>query len=503
MKVIRFVGLLCSVFSILGEEVALKVERSTTITFPSQNDRAYKLLAAEAPSGTWSVLKDGIAGTGGDVTIFYKSESDQKLFFKVETSDGPPGQRSLISLARLDVSHRNLTGYDLEGADLREYKFYSSTLDNANLAGADLRGAGFQNASMRGADLRNVIFGNTGLYGVDLSGANLGGVNMAVPDLYLTEVNLQGAKLQGARLPASMTRVKLANTDLSGLSFRGVNLTDSDLTGATVTGANMEGADLGGVHMAGRDLRTVFLRGAGVGGGANWSGVNLAGSDLTLFNAGGANFVGADLSGANLTGFRAGGKISGVNFRNARLPGASFRDSDVSNCDFTGADLSFADFRGADLTGSIGINLEQAGMRFGPRTPPGPGSPLGYPDTPYGKGTILPDGTTRTGENPGTALGHHVIPARLVLNIDDNGRKETLDLAFANDRFGYGPGAPAEWNYDYYPASIVSTLALFANGNRFFTLLFTSQTGGQLYESDAGSDGVNSAATLVGTFQAP
>jgi hypothetical protein len=44
----------------------------------------------------------------------------------------PEGQRSLASLARLDLSVRDLTGYDLDGADLREYKFVSSTLDKAN-----------------------------------------------------------------------------------------------------------------------------------------------------------------------------------------------------------------------------------------------------------------------------------------------------------------------------------------------------------------------------------
>jgi hypothetical protein len=257
--------------------------------------------------------------------------------------------------------------------------------------------------------------------------------------------------------------------------------------------------------MAGRDLRTVFLRGAGVGGGANWSGVNLAGSDLTLLNAGNANFAGGNFSGANLTGFRAGQSITGVNFQNTRLLGASFVNCDVSNCDFSGADLSYADFSGADLTGSTGLNLEQAGMRFGPRTYPFPwGYPPGYSDSKYSKGTILPDGSTRTGDNPGSPLAPLVVPARLVLNIDDNGRKETIELAFAGNRFSYGPGAPSEGIYHYYPGLIASTLTLHpSNGNRWLTLLFTSQSGGQLYESDYASDGITSAGILVGTFQVP
>src|SRR3954471_7196213 len=81
-------------------DVSMKAEKAMVITFPSQQQKTYKVLAAQTAQGAWTTLQDGIVGTGGEVTIFYKSESDQKLFFKVETSDGPPGQRSLLSLAR-------------------------------------------------------------------------------------------------------------------------------------------------------------------------------------------------------------------------------------------------------------------------------------------------------------------------------------------------------------------------------------------------------------------
>src|SRR5262245_20571498 len=91
MKSMILSGALLFSFSLAGAEVEIHVEKSATITFTSENNRAYKLLAAEDPARTWHMLQDGIAGTGGEVTIFYKSESDQKLFFKIETSDGPPG----------------------------------------------------------------------------------------------------------------------------------------------------------------------------------------------------------------------------------------------------------------------------------------------------------------------------------------------------------------------------------------------------------------------------
>jgi hypothetical protein len=106
--------------------------------------------------------------------------------------------------------------------------------------------------------------------------------------------------------------------------------------------------------------------------------------------------------------------------------------------------------------------------------------------------------------NPGTPLAPEAVPPRLLLNIDDSGKKETLDLAFAGNRFSYGLGAPSEGIFRYYPGPIVSTLTLHpSNGNLYFTFLFTSPTGGQLFESGSASDGITSAAYLVGTFQLP
>src|SRR5687768_8122529 len=137
-----------------AEEVAMTAQSATVITFPSQTQRTYKLLAAQSAAGQWEAIKDGIVGTGGEVTIFYKSESNQKLFFKVETSDGPPGQRSLLSLANLDISGENLSGYDLEGADLRGFKFHATQFDGANLLAANLSEGDFDSADFRSEERR-------------------------------------------------------------------------------------------------------------------------------------------------------------------------------------------------------------------------------------------------------------------------------------------------------------------------------------------------------------
>jgi uncharacterized protein YjbI with pentapeptide repeats len=513
-------AILCS-----AEEVAIHVERSTSIRFPSQSGRAYKLLAAEDPSGSWSVLKDGITGTGGEVTIFYKSEADQKLFFKIETSDGPPGQRSLISLARLDVSKRELQGYDLEGADLRDYKFYESILDGANLAGADLRGAGFQNATMKGADLRNAILGLTSFYGVDLEGADFSGVNLGSPDTVFDGANLRGAKLvgarfQGARMPGvNLSRANLSNTSFQGAVLDGCDFSESTLagadfsrasvssvrlTGTTLTGLNLEGADFLANAMAGRDLRGILLRGAVIGG-ADWRGVTSSGSDLRLLAAVGTlDFSGSDLSNAQLAGLqlRSGGlpsatpKMRKVNFRQADLRGADLRNSDLGESDFTGANLAFADLTGADLTGAIGFDPDQPGMQFGPRT-----SAPGYtPDPKFTQGTILPDGTPRSGSNPGESFVPANPPERLHFSVCEGNLARTFELSLAAGRFNFTVGRSEQGRFQYVPAGIFATLTLIPDvGTEAYKLLFTSPEGGALFQHTTGSD--NSGAYLIGSFR--
>jgi uncharacterized protein YjbI with pentapeptide repeats len=516
-----------SLVFLCAEEVTIHVEKSAAITFQSEDQRAYKLLAASDPAGTWRTIKDRITGTGGEVTIFYRSEADQKVFFKVETSDGPPGQRSLISLARLDVSERDLTGYDLEGADLREYKFYDSTLDGADLAGADLRGTGFQGASMKGADLRGTLIGFTSFDGVDFTGANLSGLTFKKGDVFLENAKFQGTILTGTHfIGADLSGASFAGVDLSGASLRGCNLLNADFTGcdlsrADLTGAamgtanlsganlnclNLEGAELSGLNLSGRDLRNTNLRGVELGPASDWTGVNASSNDLTLifFNSA-PGLTGANFSGANLTGLNVGGSMPGlpgmtfnkVDFRNANLTGASFRDCDVSGCDFTGATLTLADFRGADLSGSIGFDALQAGMLFGP------GDSYGnLPNDPQAKGTIMPDGTIRSDGNPGTPIALSDRPAEIDLTFNDSGDTSARTLVFSGDQFSEGVGLPSKGRFDYAVGPLIGRLNLLYEGApKAYTLLFTSQKEGKLFQNVQGTG--STGVWLTGTFRIP
>ena len=97
---------------------------------------------------------------------------------------------------------------DLSGADLNDANLNHTDLRRADLSGAYLRGADLSRADLRGADLS----------GADLSGA------------YLSRADLRGAYLSDA--------------DLSGAYLRGADLSGADLSGADLSGAYLSGAYL-------------------------------------------------------------------------------------------------------------------------------------------------------------------------------------------------------------------------------------------------------------------
>ena len=114
---------------------------------------------------------------------------------------------------RADLSGVDLEYADLDGADLRD-----ANLSGADLRGTDLRSANLWYADLRGADLRDASLGCA-----DLGYADLGGANLGCADL-------RGADLRGA--------------DLRGADLRDANLYGADLRDADLGGANLWSTDL-------------------------------------------------------------------------------------------------------------------------------------------------------------------------------------------------------------------------------------------------------------------
>lgn len=115
---------------------------------------------------------------------------------------------------RADLSGVDLEYADLDGADLRD-----ANLSGADLRGADLRSANLWYADLRGADLRDASLGCADLGYADLGGANLSGADLEYADL--RDADLRGANLGHANL---------YDADFSGADLGGTNLWSTDLS---------------------------------------------------------------------------------------------------------------------------------------------------------------------------------------------------------------------------------------------------------------------------------
>lgn len=115
---------------------------------------------------------------------------------------------------RADLSGVDLEYADLDGVDLRD-----ANLSGADLRGADLRSANLWYADLRGADLRDASLGCADLGYADLRGANLSGADLEYADL--RDADLRGANLGHANLYGA---------DFSGADLGGANLWSTDLS---------------------------------------------------------------------------------------------------------------------------------------------------------------------------------------------------------------------------------------------------------------------------------
>jgi uncharacterized protein YjbI with pentapeptide repeats len=477
----------------------------------------------------WTAVAQNVQGTGSEVTIFYKTETDQKLFFKVDGVDATltpqsilsVAQQSLLSQARLDLSERDLSGYQLRGADFTHFTLLSTRLEGATLTGATFKNTSAQGSSFKNADLSHATFTESGLAQCNFNGANLTGDMFA--GLNMRETDFRNANLTGtvfdhtALSLANFAGQKLANHVLRGCFLDGADLRQCDLTladlaqtfwqntaidaGTILTGANLEGSIFTGMSLKGRDFHGANLRGVNFPA-SDLSGVNASGADLTLgwINSAG-KLAGANLSGASMEAFVGAGSVapgpegivsrtdlSNVNLRNANVQGAYLAIVNLQHADLAGADFSFADLAGSDLTGATGFDPEQPGIIFA--------------------NTVLPDGSVRNGVNPGAPPAPVTPPEKLNFSINENGVSSQLNftiLAGITYRFTVeGSNIAGRFDYKPIPGGKAVVLGFYADSGFFpssYTLLFSSPTSGKLFRNYNGSG--NTGVYQIGTFSIP
>lgn len=267
-----------------------------------------------------------------------------------------------------DLTGANLSNAHLRGANLDSAKLSRVVLVNADLLEADLSYVELMDADLRGADLRGSNCSNAKLTNTKLSTANLKDANLSNANLLAAELdqcNLTGAKLHNAQLDESTkisTKWRLVrdistdgarSRDLSSFDLSGANLSYADLREAKLTGADLSHADLTLADLSDADLSGAVLREA-ILTGTFLKGVTTDAAtvldekwqtviDILTCGAEPMELMGINLEGANLSGAQMSGAIlSGANLRNAMLRGVDLRNADLRKADLTGACLSSA-----------------------------------------------------------------------------------------------------------------------------------------------------------------
>lgn len=110
---------------------------------------------------------------------------------------------------RKDFASLDLSGLDLQKANLSGGIFHQSKLSRTNLQGTDLSGADFGRASLVKANLKDANLGRAYFSFTDFEGADLRGADLSYS--YLNNANLKGANLCGTNLTgAKITEEQLA-----------------------------------------------------------------------------------------------------------------------------------------------------------------------------------------------------------------------------------------------------------------------------------------------------
>ncbi|MBD2168922.1 pentapeptide repeat-containing protein [Calothrix membranacea FACHB-236] len=196
-------------------------------------------------------------------------------------------------------------------------------LSCADLTGTNLEGANLEDADLNCADLR----------GTNLSDANLNRVSLH--DAVIDEATIISDKwrLVWKIVNQASKGRDLRDADLSGANLSNADLIDADLRGADLSGADLSGADLSGVYLHDTviDEKTRISKKWRL----VWEILNQAseGRDLSRTNLSRTNLSRTNLSGTNL-------RRADLRFANLRR--ADLRFAILRRADLSGADLRFA-----------------------------------------------------------------------------------------------------------------------------------------------------------------
>ena len=186
------------------------------------------------------------------------------------------------NLSNLDLSEKNIEGYDFSGENLSDTNF-----EYANLEGSDFRGANLSDTNFESANLRGSDFSNTDIRKVE-----------SFRNTKMSLINFQGSNFSGMTIFD-----RCGGCDFSNANMRNIGISGGKIIGSDFSNTNLSGAKLSYVYIHEGDF----------------SNTNLKNSILTdvLFNT---DISDIDLSGA---------KLLGISLHDSNKMQNSIRDSKV------------------------------------------------------------------------------------------------------------------------------------------------------------------------------
>ncbi len=174
----------------------------------------------------------------------------------------------LSGIDLFDENCQDLSGYNLDYANLTDVVGSSISFENVSLAEANLEGAKFNStvfsgAYLAGANLKNVELDNVWLMKADLTQANL-------QEAYLRFANLENANMYMADLSgaegvkvnltkAFLKKANLSRVNLINSILNDANLNEASLEKATLTDCSLYGVSLWGTKVDEVKLKDVYI----------------------------------------------------------------------------------------------------------------------------------------------------------------------------------------------------------------------------------------------------
>jgi uncharacterized protein YjbI with pentapeptide repeats len=267
-----------------ADTVTLDIKKSIKITWPSEKGKSYRLMSTmDVGLQNFQSLGQPMDGNGGNITVFYDTQVDQKVFFRVDEGTAPAGQATATAtLVNGFITAVTIVENGFGYTEVPTVTFTDSTgsgamavaaLSDGSVTGITVVNAGsgysanptvtigspppLDTTANRVDELETFVkkmaLSNTqsltvplSLSDVDLSGANLqqsrfglwGFTNINFSGAFLVECFFMGNG-GGA---CSFSKCDFSNANLRGVSFDDCTLIDCKFVNASfVGGANLRG----------------------------------------------------------------------------------------------------------------------------------------------------------------------------------------------------------------------------------------------------------------------